>query len=253
MLPEGWTDSSYRLRVGVCPGIGMEGWLRWFVHPYVVLESLDFKEIQPVHSKRGQSWVFFGRTDAKAETPILWSPHVKSWLIGNTLMPEGIGGRRRGDDRGWDGWMASGTRWKWVWVNSGSWWWTGRPGVLRFMGSQKAGHDWVTELNWCGVKCRGTCVVPCFCSWHTIFCFQLFRNGSWSFFSHCVFWFSICPNCTCTQLSLLLYSFFLFCCLSWGVSKCKLCSSAVKGSRYQPVSPPQGSMPWGQRLPAGCK
>ena len=53
-----------------------------------------------------------------------------------------------GDDRGWDGWMASPIRWTWVWVNSGSWWWTGRPGVLRFMGSQGVRHDWVTELNW---------------------------------------------------------------------------------------------------------
>ena len=52
-----------------------------------------------------------------------------------------------GDDRGWDGWMASPTRWTWVWVNSGSWWWTGRPGVLQFMGSERVGHDWVTELN----------------------------------------------------------------------------------------------------------
>ena len=53
-----------------------------------------------------------------------------------------------GDVRGWDGWMALPTQWKWVWVNSGSWWWTGRPGVLWFMGSQRVGHDWVTELNW---------------------------------------------------------------------------------------------------------
>ena len=65
-----------------------------------------------------------------------------------TLMLKGIGGRREGDDRGWDGWMASPTRWTWVWVNSGSWWWTGRPGVLRFMGSQRVGHDWVTDLIW---------------------------------------------------------------------------------------------------------
>ena len=57
----------------------------------------------------------------------------------------GAGGER--DDRGWDGWMASLTRWTWVWVNSGSWWWTGRPGMLRFMGSQRVGHDWATELN----------------------------------------------------------------------------------------------------------
>ena len=61
---------------------------------------------------------------------------------------EGLGAGGEGDDRGWDGWMASLTRWTWVWVNSRRWWWTGRPGVLRFMGSQRVGHDWVTELNW---------------------------------------------------------------------------------------------------------
>ena len=54
----------------------------------------------------------------------------------------------KGDNRGWDGWMASPTRWTWVWVNSGSWWWTGRPGVLQSIGSQRVGHDWLTELNW---------------------------------------------------------------------------------------------------------
>ena len=65
---------------------------------------------------------------------------------------EGLGAGGEGDDRGWDGWMASPTRWTRVWVNSGSWWWTGRPGVLRFMGSQRIGYDWATELtelsNW---------------------------------------------------------------------------------------------------------
>ena len=61
---------------------------------------------------------------------------------------EGLGAGGEGDDRGWDGWMASLTRWAWVWVNSGSWWWTGKPGVLRFTGSQRVGDDWVTELNW---------------------------------------------------------------------------------------------------------
>ena len=55
---------------------------------------------------------------------------------------------REGDDRGWDGWMASLTQWAWVWVNSRSWRWTGRPGVLQSMGSQRVRHDWVTELNW---------------------------------------------------------------------------------------------------------
>ena len=64
---------------------------------------------------------------------------------------EGLGEGEEGDDRGWDGWMAWLTRWTWVWVNSGSWWWTGRPGVLWFMGSQRVRHDWATELNWTDV------------------------------------------------------------------------------------------------------
>ena len=71
---------------------------------------------------------------------------VDSWE--KTLMLGGIGAGGDGDNRGWDGWMASPTRWTWVWVNSRSWWWTGRPGVLRFTGSQRVGHDWATELNW---------------------------------------------------------------------------------------------------------
>ena len=85
---------------------------------------------------------------------ILWPPHVKSWLMEKSLMLGGIGGRREGADRGWDGWMASPAQWRWVWVNSGSWWWTGRPGVLRFMGSQS--QTWLsnwTELNWVTKYC----------------------------------------------------------------------------------------------------
>ena len=61
---------------------------------------------------------------------------------------ERLKARGEGDDRGWDGWMASPTQWTWVWVSSRSWWWTGRPGVLQSMGSQTTGHDWATELNW---------------------------------------------------------------------------------------------------------
>ena len=61
---------------------------------------------------------------------------------------EGLGAGGEGNNRGWDGWMASPTQWTWVWVNSRSWWWTGRPGVLRFMGLQRVGHDWATKLNW---------------------------------------------------------------------------------------------------------
>ena len=87
--------------------------------------------------------------DAEAETPVLWPPHAKSWLTHwkRAWCWEGLGAGE-GDDRGWDGWMASPTWWTWVWVSSRSWWWTGRPGVLRFMGSQRVGHDWATKLNW---------------------------------------------------------------------------------------------------------
>ena len=68
-----------------------------------------------------------------------------------TLILGNIEGRKKKDDRGWDDWMASPTRWTWVWVNSRSWWWTGRPGMLRFVGSQRVRHDWATELSWIGL------------------------------------------------------------------------------------------------------
>ena len=121
----------------------------WTVVLEKTLESpLDCKEIQPVHSKGDQSWVLFKRNDAKAETPVLWPPHAKSWLIGkDSDAGRNWGQEEKGTTRGWDGWMPSLTRWTWVWVNSGSWWWTGRPGVLQFMGLQRVGHDWATELT----------------------------------------------------------------------------------------------------------
>ena len=126
----------------------LKNWCFWTVVLEKTLESpLDCKEIQPFHPK-DQSWVVIGRTDAKAETPILWPPHAKSWLIGkDSDAGRDLGEGGEGDDRGWDGWIASPTRWTWVWVNSGSWWWTRRPGVLQFMGSQRVGHDWATELK----------------------------------------------------------------------------------------------------------
>ena len=110
---------------------------------------------QPVCSKGDQPWNFFGRNDAKAEIPVLWPPHAKSWLTVKDWCWEGLEAGGEGDDRGWDGWMASRTLWTWVWVNSGRWWWTGRPGVLRFMGWQRVGHDWATELNWYSVGKTG--------------------------------------------------------------------------------------------------
>ena len=107
----------------------------WTVVLEKTLESpLDYKEIQPVHSKGDQSW-FIGRTDAEAETPVLWPPHAKSWLTGKDSNAGRDWGQEEKGTTGWDGWMASPTRWMWVWANSGSWWWTGRPDVLQFTGS----------------------------------------------------------------------------------------------------------------------
>ena len=127
-----------------------KNWCFWTVVLEKTLESpLDCKEIQPVHPKGDQSWVFIGRTDDKAETPVLWPPHMNSWLIGK----ESDVGRDWGqEEKGtledeMAGWHVP-TRWTWVWVNSRSWWWTGKPGVLRFMGSPRVRHDWATELNW---------------------------------------------------------------------------------------------------------
>ena len=129
----------------------LENWCFWTVVLEKTLESpLDCKEIQPVYTKGDQSWVFIGRTDDKAETPILWPPDEMNWLIwkdpdaGKRLKAEG-----EGDYRRWDAWRLSPTQWTWVWVNSTSWWWTGRPGVLQPMGSQS--RTWLsnwTELNW---------------------------------------------------------------------------------------------------------
>ena len=112
----------------------------------VVLESpLDCREIKPVNPKGNKTWIFIGRTDVEAETNTFatWCKKPTHWK--RPWCWERLRARGEGDDRGWDGWMASPTQRTWVWVNSGSWWWTGRPGVLQSMGLQTVGHDWVTE------------------------------------------------------------------------------------------------------------
>ena len=128
----------------------LKNWCFWTVVLEKTLESpLDCKEIQPVHPKGDQPWVFIGRTDVEAETPNTLATSCKElthWKRPWCWERLKVGGE--GDNRGWDCWMASPTQWTWVWVDSGSWWWTGRPGVLWFMGSQSVRHDWVTELKW---------------------------------------------------------------------------------------------------------
>ena len=130
-----------------------EGWVQkngcfWTAMLEKTLESpLDSKEIQQVHPKGNQSWIFTGRIYVEAETPILWPPDVKNWLIWKDSDAGKDWRQEEKGMRGWEGWMASLNQWTWVWVNSSSWW-TGRPGVLQHMGSQRVGHDWGTELNW---------------------------------------------------------------------------------------------------------
>ena len=131
----------------------LKNWCFWTVVLEKTLESpLDCKEIQPVSPKRNQSWIFIGRTDAKAETLILWPPDVKNWLLWkNSWCWERLKAGGRGDDRGWDGCMASLNQWTWVWASSKSWWWTEKPGVHQSMGLQKSQirlSEW-TELNGC--------------------------------------------------------------------------------------------------------
>jgi len=130
-------------------GIGEDSW-----EP---LGLQDWME-DPVHSKGNQSWIFTGRTDVEPETPILCPPGAMNWLIWKVPV---AGKDWRWEEKGTTedemvGWL---TQWTWVWVNSGSWWWTGRPGMLQSMGSQRVGHDWATELNWNTY----TCITESFC------------------------------------------------------------------------------------------
>ena len=121
-------------------------WCFWTVVLEKTLESpLDCKEIQSVHPK-DWSWVFIGRLMLKLKLQYFGHLMQRADSFERPWCWEKLKAGGEGDDRGWDGWMASLTQWTWVWVNSGSWWWTGRPCMLRFMGSQRDGHNWVTEL-----------------------------------------------------------------------------------------------------------
>ena len=118
----------------------------------VVLEEtlenpLDFKEIKPVNPKGNRSCIFIGRIDVEAEAPILWPPDVKNWLIRKDT-DDGKDQRQKEKGTTEDemvGWHRQ--RWTWVLASSGSWWRTGKPGVLQSIGSQRVGHNWVTELT----------------------------------------------------------------------------------------------------------
>ena len=111
----------------------LKNWCFWAVVLEKTLESpLDCKEIQPVHPKGNHSWIFVGRTDAWSWSSTILATRCKE--LTHRKRPwswERLKAKGEGDDRGWEGWMASPTHWAWVWVNSRSWWWTRRPGVLQ--------------------------------------------------------------------------------------------------------------------------
>ena len=121
-----------------------KNWCFWTVVLEKTLESLlGCKKIQPVHPKEDQSWTFMGRTDAEAEISILWPPDANNLLLGKD---SDAGQDWRQEEKGTIedemlGWhhQLDG----WVWVSSGNWWWTGKPGILQSMGSQRVRHDWV--------------------------------------------------------------------------------------------------------------
>ena len=149
-----------------------EGWalVNWCFLTVVLektLESpLDSKEIKPANPKGNQlyihwkDWCWSGSSNSLAT----WCKELTHWK--RLWCWEKLKAGREGGDRGWDGWMASPTQWTWVWVDSGNWWWTGRLGVLRFMGSQRVRYDWATELNsmlWkCPVSLTGTSTIYLF-------------------------------------------------------------------------------------------
>ena len=118
---------GFDLHFPISPGISLEGMMLKLILPYL---ATSCKEL--THWKRLCCW-------------------------------EGLGAGGEGDDRGGDGWMASPIRCTWVWVNSGCWWWTRRPGLLWFVGSQRIGHNWVTELNWTEWLVMLS-IFPCTCS-----------------------------------------------------------------------------------------
>ena len=105
-------------------------------------EAFSWNKFIPVLNIHWKDWCWSWNSNTVAT----WCKELTHWKRPWCWERLKVGGE--GDDRGWEGWMVSLTQWTWVWVNSGIWWWTGKPGVLQFMGSQRVRHDWGTELNW---------------------------------------------------------------------------------------------------------
>ena len=127
-------------------GWAPKNWYFWTVVLKKSLESpLDFKEIKPVNPKGNQSGCSLEGLMLKLKPQYFGHLMRRTHSLEKTLMLGKIEGRRRRGQQRWDGWIASPTQWTWVWVRSGRWWWTGKPGTLQSMGSQRVGHDWATE------------------------------------------------------------------------------------------------------------
>jgi len=125
-----------------------KNWCFWTMVLEKTLESpLDCKEIQPVNPKRNQSWIFIERTNSEAETPILWPPDAKKLThLKRPWCWERPKAGGEGDNKAWDGWMASPTLCTWVWASSRSWWCTGKSSVLQSMRLQGVRQN--SQLNW---------------------------------------------------------------------------------------------------------
>ena len=146
---ESWTIK--KAEHGRIHAFKLQYWRRFLRVPWTVRRSNEsiLKEINPsLHWKDGcWSWSF--------STLATWCEELTHWK--RPWCWERLKAGGEGDDRGWDGWMASWTQWTWVWVSSGSWWWTGKPGMVQSMGSQRVRYEWATELNWTELKYGKPC------------------------------------------------------------------------------------------------
>ena len=149
-------------------------WRRLLRVPWTERRSRQsiLKEISPEYSLEGLmlklKLQFFGHMMQRADS------------FERTLMLRKIEGRRRRDDRSWDGWVALLTWWTWVRESSGSWWWTGKAGLLQSMRSQRVGHHWATKLNWWKWKCKSLSYVLLFVTPWTIQSMEFSRPEYWS-------------------------------------------------------------------------
>ena len=157
----------------------LKNWCFWTAVLEKTPEShLDCKEIQPVHPKGNLSWILYWKdwcSSWNSNTLATWWEELTHWKRPWSWKRLKAGGE--GDDRGWDGWITSLTQWTWIWVDSGSWWWTGRPGVLQSMGLQRVRHNWVTELNWSVSACHVWLFVT---PWTTVCQASLAITNSWN-------------------------------------------------------------------------